>query len=109
MNATMIEPHCLIGANGSGDSFRSHFGNPRKWFRRNPHVLPNSKIREGIGRYSPIQRALENQTKSVRAGLETTTRDGLKRTAKPCTPVQFLSWPPSISSTSCIDYLTGRE
>src|SRR6266478_9599603 len=96
MNATMIEPRCLIEANGSGNSFRGDFGTLGKWFRRNPDVLTNSKIREGIGRYSPIQRALENQTKSVRAGLETTTRDGLKRTAKPCTPVQFLSWPPSI-------------
>src|SRR3954465_11096453 len=31
-----------------------------------------------------------------------------QRSAKPCTPVQFWSWPPSTKSMSCNDCLRGR-
>src|SRR5688572_708741 len=31
-----------------------------------------------------------------------------QRSAKPCTPVQFWSWPPLIQSTPCADYLRDQ-
>ena len=37
-----------------------------------------------------------------------TRRNRRSRTAKPCTPVQFWSWPPSIHSMACTDYMRCR-